>query len=171
MSEEEQKENQEKPEKTSEQVKDEKKTFLSFYLGEQEYAVDAHKVDTINEPLEVTPVPAAPSYVEGIANLKGTIVALIDLCHLLNQENVDQENSRLIVLTYKGVTVGFKVGSIKGIEKISTQTMEPPPVTSENARANYLTGIIKQDKRIISILDLDSLIFKKRVGVDAENSE
>ena len=135
--------------------------LVTFTLGQEEYAVDILKVQEINRMKEITRVPNSPSYVEGVINLRGKVIPVVDLrkkFDLVEKEN--DEQSRIMIMDIQGITMGLVVDSVSEVLRIPSNTVEPTPPMASNISAEFIKGIAKLEDRLIILLDMDRLLGK-----------
>lgn len=132
---------------------------VSFGLGQELFGVDILKVQEINRMPEITKVPQAPEFVEGVINLRGKVIPVIDLRKRfgLPRREYDKE-TRIIVVEVADNTVGFVVDNVSAVLRIPEESIEPPPPIAAGVRAEYLSGVAKLDSRLLILLDLDNLL-------------
>ena len=133
--------------------------LVTFTLANEEYAVDILNVQEINRTTEITKVPNAPEYVEGVVNLRGRVIPVINLRKKfgLPEKNADG-TTRIIIMDIQGVTNGLIVDSVSEVLRIPSDIVEPsPPVTSNTSRM-FIKGIAKLEKRLIILIDIDKLM-------------
>lgn len=136
--------------------------LVSFCIGSEEYGVDIHRVQEINRTMEVTRVPNSPPYVEGVINLRGRVIPVIDLRARFGMSKKEwDKDTRIVVVEIQGVTVGFVVDSVNEVLRIPRSVTEPPPIMASGGNTDYITGIGKLEDRLLILLDLDKL-----VGID-----
>lgn len=146
--------------KTTHQSKSEELLQLvSFNIGEEEFGVDILKVQEINRMPEVTQVPNAPEYVDGVINLRGKVIPVIDLRRRFGIERREHDkNTRIVVVDLNGTVVGFVVDAVKEVLRIPRSVMEPPPSLTTDVNADYITGVGKLDDRLLILLDLERVL-------------
>lgn len=135
--------------------------LVTFMLENQEYAVDILKVQEINRTVEIANVPNSPSYMEGVINLRGKIIPVINLKAKLGfSEKKANEGSRIIVMDINGVTKGVLVDSVSEVLRISSDTVEPPPpiLSHTNNGKDIIKGIAKLEDRLVMLVEIDHLI-------------
>jgi purine-binding chemotaxis protein CheW len=122
-------------------------------------------VREVLRPQQIYPLPKTPSFIEGVINLRGHIVALIDLRKRLNAKQVEDENKkRIIVCKLNNSIVGLTVNSLREIIALSEEDIRPTPeVVSMQMEADVISGIATVGKRIIPILDLEHILTKEEV--------
>ena len=111
------------------------------------------------------PAPQDPAFIEGVINLRGHLVALIDLGKRLNGKRIeDEDKKRIIVCKVNKSIVGLTVNSLKEIIALSEEEIRPTPeVVSMQMETEVLSGVAMVGKRMIPILDLDRILTKKEV--------
>jgi purine-binding chemotaxis protein CheW len=141
--------------------------ILVFRVADEELGLDISCVREVLRPQEITPLPKAPSFIEGVINLRGHIVALIDLRKRLTAKEMGEEtNKRIIICRVNRLIVGLTVNSLREIIGLSKEDIKPlPEVVSMQMEAEMISGIAKVDERIIPILNLEHILTKKEVGV------
>lgn len=136
--------------------------LVSFKLGKEEFGVDILKVQEINRMLKITEMPNAPEFVEGIVNLRGRIIPVIDLKKRLRMETKERDNStRIIVVELSGKTVGFIVDEVSEVLRIEPHITEPPPEMVAGISSDYITAVAKLDDRLLILLDLNKVLTLK----------
>jgi purine-binding chemotaxis protein CheW len=133
--------------------------LVSFNIGEEEFGVDILKVQEINRMLNVTRVPNAPEYVEGVINLRGKVIPVVDLRKRFGLPPKEHDkNTRIIVIELSGKTVGFVVDSVKEVLRIPKSVTEPPPALATNINSDYITAVGKLDDRLLTLLDMERVL-------------
>ncbi|MGO9014793.1 MAG: chemotaxis protein CheW [Dissulfurispiraceae bacterium] len=135
--------------------------LVTFGLGGEEYAVDILKVQEINRMKEITRVPNAPSYVEGVINLRGKVMPVIDLRKKFGLDSKENDaQSRIMIIDVQGMTVGLVVDAVSEVLRIPSDIVDPTPQVAAEAGTEFITGIAKLEDRLIILLDMDRLIGK-----------
>lgn len=132
--------------------------LVTFKLGDEEYGIDILKVQEINRMTDITSMPKAPFSVEGVINLRGKVIPVVNLRKRfgLDLKEIDSQ-SRIIVVDI-GSTVGLIVDSVSEVLRISSDTIEPPPPITGGIGSEYIMGIGKLEDRLIILLDIDKLL-------------
>lgn len=135
--------------------------LVSFRVGKEEFGVDILKVQEINRMLKITEVPNSPDFVEGVVNLRGRIIPVIDLRKRLSLDGREHDaRTRIIVVDIVGNIVGFIVDEVNEVLRISEEIIESPPELVSQVDSDFITSVAKLDDRIIILLDLDALMKK-----------
>ena len=138
--------------------------LVTFKLENEEFGVDILKVQEINRMVTITKIPNAPPFVEGVINLRGKIIPIVDLRKRLgfNGKSYDQ-STRIIVVELEGIILGFIVDSVSEVLRISESTIEPPPSIMGGIESDYIEGVGKLDNRLLILLELSKVFaFKDR---------
>src|SRR4030043_1734340 len=133
--------------------KKEERQILVFSVANEELGLDISFVREVLRPQEIFPLPKTPHFIEGVINLRGHIVALIDLRKRLNAKEMgDETNKRIIVCRVNRFIVGLTVNSLKEIIALSKEDIKPlPEVVSMQMEADVISGIARGGERIIPI--------------------
>ena len=133
--------------------------LVSFSLADEDFGGPILKVQEINRFPEITRIPKAPDFVEGIINLRGRVVPVISLQKRFGIGRQEANNeSRIIVFDLQGKTIGFTVDSVKEVIRVDTSVIEPPPAFIGGIQREYLSGVAKLDGRLLILLDLDKVL-------------
>ncbi len=138
---------------------DEMLQLVSFRVGDEEFAVDILKVHEINRMLDVTRVPNAPEHIEGVINLRGKVIPVIDLRSRFGMAKKEKDkNTRIVVVEVSGKIVGFVVDAVREVLRIPKSITEPTPKMATNVATDYITAVGKLDDRLLILLDLDKVL-------------
>ena len=138
---------------------DELLQLVTFSIGEEEFGVDILKVQEIIRTMAITKVPNSPPHVEGVINLRGKVIPVIDLRSRFLLESKPHDNqTRIIVVDLHRVVIGFVVDGVSEVLRIPSSTVEPPPAVVSGIESEYIKGVGKLDNRLLILLDLDKLI-------------
>lgn len=133
--------------------------LVSFVIDQEEFGVDILKVQEIIRIVDITRVPHAPSFVEGVINLRGRIVPVVDLRERFALERrAADKDTRIIVVDLDGRVVGFRVDRVREVIRVDRSIIEPPPDLAIGIEARYITGVAKLDDRLLILLDLDEIL-------------
>jgi purine-binding chemotaxis protein CheW len=133
--------------------------IVGFRVGRETYGVPITSLHEIVRVPEITAVPDAPDYMEGVINLRGKIVSVIDLRKRLGESQaVASKRNRILVLEYKGKLSGLIVDSATEVLKIAASDVEPPPPELLEGGLNCVTGLGKYHGRLIVLLDMTKLL-------------
>ncbi|ADL51440.1 chemotaxis protein CheW [Clostridium cellulovorans] len=125
-----------------------------FTLKDEEYAVETAKVLSINDMMEITKIPKAPSYIKGLINLRGNIISLLDLNLLLNIDNpVEQKN--IIIVKVEEEEVGITVDLVNEVLEIDEKIIEK---VEADKKKQYIKGVINFKTKVVTLIDIDKLL-------------
>lgn len=129
--------------------------LVVFGLASELYGVDISDVHEIIRMQVITRMPEAPHFVEGVIDLRGKVIPVIDLRKRLNFTVGEQTNeTRIVVVDVAGRNVGMIVDKVIEVLRIPTSSIEPPSSMITSDSTNYLNGIVKLENKLIIILDL-----------------
>ncbi len=130
--------------------------LVGFSIGKEQFGVDILMVQEIIREAPITSVPNSPDFVEGVINLRGNIIPVIELRKRLNlfQENPN-EDTWILILDIDGKVTGFIVDSVSKVLKILESSIEPPPeLVVAGLESQYISGVCDTGEGILIILDL-----------------
>jgi len=139
----------------------EERQLVTFYLGHEEFGVDIMNVRETIRFSEVTKVPQTPDYVEGICNLRGSILPIIDGRSRFGMERrLRDERTRILVVDVNGRVTGIVVDRVSEVLRVNANDLEPAPAVIRNVEADYLDGVVKLNggKRLIMALNLEKIL-------------
>lgn len=133
--------------------------LVSFRVGKEEFGVDILKVQEINRMVRITQVPNSPIFIEGVINLRGKVIPVIDLRVKLDLPKKEHDNdTRIIVVDLDGKTVGFLVDAVSEVLRIPKSITEPPPSIAAGINSEYITAVGKLEDRLLILLDLEKIL-------------
>lgn len=136
-----------------------KNQVVSFRIGRELFGVYIHIVQEIVRVPEITPVPEMPGFVEGVINLRGKIVSIIDLSKRLKIESSARTKaSRILIVEVEKKTVGLLVDAVTEILRIPPESIEPAPDIVTSVGAEYIMGVGKLPDKLIVLLDLKNIL-------------
>jgi len=139
--------------------------LVSFNIGSEEFGVDILKVQEINRMVEITKVPQAPHYVEGVINLRGKVIPIIDLRKRFNLELKEYDkNTRIVVVDIGGNIMGMIVDAVSEVLRLDAGTIEPPPEIVTGINAEYIRGVAKLEDRLLIFLDRSKVIDPEEIS-------
>jgi len=138
--------------------------LVGFGVGRERFGVDILAVQEIIRSTDVTPVPNSPSFVEGVINLRGDIIPVIDLRKRLSLFLADTtvEKNWVLILSIGNRVVGFIVDNVSEVLKIAEEDIDPPPaIVIAGLENQYIRGVCEIDNSLLIILDFDSILFNE----------
>jgi purine-binding chemotaxis protein CheW len=132
---------------------------VSFSLGSEEYGVDIAQVQEINRMVTITRVPRAPQFTEGVINLRGQLIPIIDLRTRFGMERSERtKNTRIVVTEVGSKRLGMVVDSVSEVLRIPVEQIEDAPDLVAGVDTEYIRGVGKMGDRLIIMLDLGRVI-------------
>jgi purine-binding chemotaxis protein CheW len=137
--------------------------LVTFTLGSEQYAVDILKVQEINRMSDIARVPNSPAYVEGVINLRGRVIPVVNLRDRFGlAEKARDEQSRIMIMDIQGLTIGVMVDAVSEVLRIPASTVEPTPPMATEISSRFIRGIAKLEDRLIILIDMDQLIERQQ---------
>jgi purine-binding chemotaxis protein CheW len=142
--------------------------LVTFNLANEEFGVDITRVQEINRMMDITKIPNAPEFIEGVVNLRGKIVPVVDLRKKLGfPEKEHDKSTRIMVVEVNGMVLGFIVDSVSEVLRIPESTIEPPPSLVGGVESDYLNGVGKLDDRLLLLINLEKVIKSDQLASEA----
>jgi len=133
--------------------------LVSFKIGNEEFGVDILNVQEINKMTQVTKVPNAPAFVEGVINLRGRVIPVIDLRLRLNLTKKEcDKDTRIIVVDVGNRTIGFIVDAVSEVLRIPVSITEDPPDIVTSVNSDFIKSVGKLEDRILILIDLNKIL-------------
>jgi purine-binding chemotaxis protein CheW len=133
--------------------------LVTFHVDEEEFGVGILDVREINRMMEITRVPHAPAFVEGVVNLRGQVIPVVDLRKRFCLGGVERDkNTRIVVVELEETVVGFLVDSVSEVLRVPMSIVEPPPPIVGSIESEYIEGVVKLEDRLLILLDLRRLL-------------
>ena len=142
--------------------------LLTFQLGAELYGVNIMDVKEIVKTQSVRPIPHAPHYVEGIFNLRGEIIPVMNLHKRFRLEKksgdeFDGEMSGLIILNLDGIKISIIIDKISRVVMINSSDVKPPPQMLTGIGSEYILGVVQQGNSYLIVLDIRKLFDPKEL--------
>jgi purine-binding chemotaxis protein CheW len=136
--------------------------LVSFVIGKEQFGVDILMVQEIIRMTPITSIPNSPEFIEGVINLRGHILPVIDLrkrLHLTPLAEEDKINTRILIINIQDRVTGFIVDAVSEVLKIPTSSIEPPPeIVVAGLKGQYIFGVCKLDERLLILLDFNKIL-------------
>ena len=141
-----------------------------FRLGREEFGA---RIDQVKEIIEITPItrmPKAPSFIEGVINLRGQVIAVIDLSKQFDLPPSERgEETRIVVVDMDDNIVGMIVDSVPEVLRISEDNIDPTPTLIESRiDTRYIKGIGKLEDRLFVLLNLREVLSPEEMEIAEE---
>ncbi|MCF3641745.1 chemotaxis protein CheW [Rhizobium sp. TRM95111] len=132
--------------------------LIAFRITDQEFCVNIMSVREIRGWTPATPMPHAPDYVLGVINLRGAVLPIIDLSLRLGMKPAEPTVRHVIIVAQVNMkVVGLLVDAVSDILTVTDDNIQPTPDIADANEKNYARGILAIDKRMICLIELDSL--------------
>jgi purine-binding chemotaxis protein CheW len=142
-----------------------KDMYLTFRLGDEDYALEIRYVTEIVGMQKITEVPDMPLYVKGVVNLRGQVIPVIDMRLRFNMIDRDyDERTCIIVININGRQVGLVVDTVNEVRSIDESNVSPPPRTAGTRCAQYIFGLGKVGEEVKILLDANQLLFEDELS-------
>lgn len=133
--------------------------LIVFQLVDKEYAIPVDQVRSIEKLEHITRVPRTPSYVKGVINLRGVVTPIIDLRSRFDLSSSEPtESTRVIIVGLDDKEVGLIVDAANDVLDVEREMIEPSPEVVGVVEAEYIGGVVKQNKRLLILLHLDKIL-------------
>jgi purine-binding chemotaxis protein CheW len=137
--------------------------LVGFMIGKEYFGVEILMVQEIIRSTPITGVPNSPDFIEGVINLRGSIIPVIDLRKRLNisknLKNLNKDDTWIMILDVEGRVTGFIVDKVTEVLKIHDESIEPPPeIVVAGLKSQYIRGVCKIDKRLLILLDFNRIL-------------
>ncbi len=140
---------------------------VGFRLDGNDYAIPITMIQEIILMKPVTRVPQAPAYIEGLINLRGVVIPVINLRQRFGMSRAEaDEETRTIVLNLHDKTVGCIVDAVTRVMRVSTDQIQPAPTSVLAIARNYISGLANMDDRLLIILDVQRLFDPSELAVE-----
>ena len=135
--------------------------LVGFRIGKETFGVPIHLVHEIVRLPEITAVPDAPDYIEGVINLRGKIISIVDLRKRFGECRIEpSRKNRILVAEVEGKMVGLIVDAASEVIRLAESKIEPPPEVLESSEVKYVTGVGKLGDRLVILIDLTKVLQK-----------
>jgi purine-binding chemotaxis protein CheW len=134
--------------------------MVGFSVGREEFCVDILKVQEIIRMMEITKLPNAPDFVEGVINLRGKVIPIIDFgkrCNLYVMSEGDENHRRIVVVSIGEKTVGLVVDKVSQVIKLEEEQVSCTPSVAKGYNSEFISGVGKSGDKLLILLDLEKL--------------
>jgi len=143
--------------------------LVSFVVGTEEYAIPILAVQEINRMMPITRVPQSPEFVEGVINLRGRVIPVVDLRRRFDIEtHAETGDERIIVVEIGGAgearVLGFTVDRVNRVLRISRDIVEPAPTITSGIDSDFVEGVGKLEEGLLILLSLEKLFSEEELG-------
>jgi len=147
------------------QISSEQQKYLEFGVGEECYAVPLFSIREVIPPPETTPLPNGPDYFEGIMNLRGQIISIIDLRRKLKiKTKTPPVQGAVVIIDIESVSVGLVVDSINKVLSFGENDLVDVPEISNQINASFIQGIFKNEDHLTVLLEMRNVLDMKTIN-------
>ena len=139
--------------------------ILGVKLGTEDYGIDTTQVREIIRMREITPIPRQPPYVEGVMNVRGVIIPVVNLKKRFGLQQDGSKHPHIVIVESAKGLVGMLVDSVSEVIRVPAQQVHPPPQVTKGIDGEYLRGICRLDDKLMMYLDLEKLL-EQAVPID-----
>lgn len=133
--------------------------LIIFQLLDKEYAISVNQVRSIEKILHITRVPNIAPFVKGVINLRGVVTPIIDLKNRFDMgETSYLDSTRIIIVSLDDMEVGLIVDSANDVIDIKEDSIEPAPEIVGAKEVDYISGVVKIDKRLLILINLEKVL-------------
>jgi purine-binding chemotaxis protein CheW len=133
--------------------------LVTFRLGTEEFGLDVFAVHEILRYTEPTPVPRAPAFVEGVMDVRGTLVPVVDLRRRFELPNAETgEDTRIVLVEFGGERLGLVVDAVSEVMRVPETAIQPPPRYIRGLAAEYVRGMARLEGRLVVLLEMDRIL-------------
>jgi purine-binding chemotaxis protein CheW len=133
--------------------------LVVFELANEHYGVEISTVESIIKMQEITRIPHSPLFVEGITNLRGLVLPVIDLRKRFGMETQEiSRDSRIMVVALGTMKVGMIVDAVSEVLRVPSESIEAHPSMTTSSKANFITGIAKLTDLLVILLDMSKIL-------------
>lgn len=129
-----------------------------FRVGGEIYALDIMKIREIIKPQKLTPVPKAPVFIEGVINLRGAVIPVVDLRRRFSQAMESQKKMRVIICSLAGKIIGLVVDEVMEVRSFTRREIQPAPQYMKGRDADFFIGVCRIHGELVMILDLERIL-------------
>lgn len=133
--------------------------IVTFTVGENLFCINVLKVKEIIHPLEVTPVPDSNPAIEGVSQVRGEIMPVVNLARVMKLPEIEPENTKFIITELNQMKIVFRVDEVHRIQRISWEQIEEPEKLSIGLE-ELAVGIVKLDGNLVLLLDYEKIIYE-----------
>ena len=133
--------------------------LVIFELQDELYGLDIHTVEGIIKMQAITSLPHTPSFIEGVTNLRGAVVPVINLRSRFGLAGAEAGSAaRIVIINVDGMKAGLMVDAVSQVVRISDEVLEAPPQISITEQSSFIKSIAHLNDRLVILLDLNKVL-------------
>lgn len=130
-----------------------------FRVGDQLYSLDLLRIKEVIRPLKLTPVPKAPIFIEGVINLRGVVIPVVDLRKRFDQPAAEADTkTRILICVLTGKIIGLIVDEVIEIETFTRNDIQPAPRFIKGQDIDYFLGVCQRNEDLVMIVNLEKIL-------------
>jgi purine-binding chemotaxis protein CheW len=146
--------------------------LVTFEVGSEQFAIDILSVQEINRMMQITRVPQSPDCLEGVINLRGRIIPVVDLRKRFGLAKSDHNtDSRIVVVEVTGRVIGFIVDRVNEVLRVDASIVDAAPAMTVSVERDYIRGVAKLENRLVILLDLSRLFASNELEAHSRHAE
>ncbi len=156
--------------------------LVTFEVGTAEYGLHINAITEVIRPLKITPLPRMPEFIEGVVNLRGVIIPIVDLRKRFGIADIGNNQRKMRMLITKGAThtatggaglLGLVVDEVREVLFVPRKDIDAAPEAARGERADFITGMGKVGERLIILLDISKILSQQERSelAEAERAE
>lgn len=135
-----------------------KRRYLSFFVADEQYGIEISHINEIIAVMNITHVPRTPSFVEGVINLRGSIIPIVDIRGKFGLEKKEHDmNTAIIINEVSGVNIGFIVDRVEDVLTFDIKDLNEPPKFGSHIDTSFIQSVAEVDSDVILILDMEKI--------------
>ena len=142
------------------------KQLVGFVIGDELFGVNILDVQEIIRDTTITPIPDAPDFLEGVINLRGSIIPVIDLRKRLKLVQMEKigDDAWIVILRVEGRMTGFVVDRVTKVLNVPEDSIKPPPdIVVAGLKSQYIQGVCKMDQRLLILLNFGRILMVEEI--------
>jgi len=133
--------------------------LVTFRIGSEEFGLDVFQVHEILRYQEPTAMPKAPAFVEGVLDVRGALVPVVDLRKRFEVHDLRyDDDTRIVLVDFQGERLGLVVDEVSEVMRVAETAVSPPPQYVKGLAAEFIRGIVRMEGRLVVLLDLDRIL-------------
>ena len=151
--------------------------LVTFQVGTEEYGLDIDSITEVVRPLKITPLPKMPAFVEGVINLRGVIIPVVDLRNRFELKTIANDARRMRMVITRGAVsggagtaglLGLVVDGVEEVIHVPKKDIDPAPSAARGKNADFITGMAKLGERLIIVLEITKILSQEERTALAE---
>lgn len=147
--------------------------FLTLFLGDEQYGLEIDIVKEIIAMMKTTPVPKTPHYLQGVMNLRGNIIPVVNLRTKFDMEEKETDDrTAIVIITIEGTNIGFIVDRVEEVLAVDKEQFSKPPSFDTSIDSEFISKMARTKEGVVMVLDLLKIFDKEELSFfDSVNEE